>query len=82
MSDFTVTTGTAKKEPDYRKTAAELLRRCRDFYADPENERAYQEWKAGKEAKNEDHKDGILGNRGGRAGGADRGGVVHMRACG
>lgn len=31
--------------PDYRKTAAELLARCRTFYEDPENEKAYQAWK-------------------------------------
>ena len=36
------------KEPNFRKTAAELLKRCREFYQDPENERAYQEWKAKK----------------------------------
>jgi hypothetical protein len=30
-----------------------LLKRCREFYQNPENERAFQEWKAGKEAKHE-----------------------------
>lgn len=36
---------TAKEKPKYRKTAAELLSRCRGFYTDPENEKAFQEWK-------------------------------------
>ena len=39
------------KAPDYTKTAAALLKRCREFYQDPENERAYQEWKAKRDAK-------------------------------
>ena len=30
---------------------AALLARAREFFQDPENERAYQEWKAGKGAK-------------------------------
>jgi hypothetical protein len=34
-----------------RKTAAALLERCRAFYQDPENERAYQEWKDNRDAK-------------------------------
>ena len=44
---------TATTAPDYSKTAAELLARCREFYQDPENERAFQEWKAGRKAKTE-----------------------------
>lgn len=44
---------TATTAPDYSKTAAELLARCREFYQDPENERAFQEWKAGKGKQNE-----------------------------
>lgn len=42
---LTVTIQTAEEKPKYKKTAAELLERCRAFYQDPENERAYQEWK-------------------------------------
>ena len=42
---LTVTIRTAEEKPKYRKTAAELLERCREFYLDPENERAFQEWK-------------------------------------
>ena len=53
MTEMAITARTAKTEPNYRKTAAALLQRCRDFYADPENERAYQEWKARKEEQNE-----------------------------
>lgn len=41
---------TADRKPNYRKTAPQLLARCREFFKDPENERAYQEWKAGKES--------------------------------
>ena len=51
MSDLTITARTAKETPKYKKTAAALLERCREFYADPENERAFQEWKARKERK-------------------------------
>ena len=40
-----------KEPPKYRKTAAELLEKCREFYRNPENEKAFREWKAGKEAK-------------------------------
>ena len=28
-----------------------VLERCRAFYEDPENEKAFQEWKSGKEAE-------------------------------
>lgn len=41
------------KQPNFTKTAAELLNRCREFYQDPENERAYQEWQAERSGKNE-----------------------------
>lgn len=43
----------AKTKPDYTKTAPALLERCREFYRDPENEKAFQEWKAGRSGKNE-----------------------------
>lgn len=36
------------EKPDYSKTASELLKRCQDFYQDPENEKAFQEWLAEK----------------------------------
>ena len=35
----------AVTKPKHAATARELLERCRQFYQDPENERAYQEWK-------------------------------------
>lgn len=43
----------AEKKPNYQKTAPALLERCRAFYQDEENERAYQEWKAGKGGQHE-----------------------------
>ena len=33
----------SRQKPE--KVAAALLERCRQFYLDPENEKAYQEWK-------------------------------------
>jgi hypothetical protein len=42
---MTTTVRSSGKEPDFTKTAAELLKRCREFYQDPENERAFLEWK-------------------------------------
>ena len=44
---------TAEEKPNYRKTAAELLERCRAFYADPENDRDFREWKAEQERRKE-----------------------------
>ena len=41
------------KEPNYKKTAAELLKRCREFYQDPENVKAFEEWKAERSGKHE-----------------------------
>ena len=51
MTEMAITARTAKEQPNYRKTAAALLEACRLFYQDPENERAYQEWKAARSAK-------------------------------
>ena len=45
MTEIKISARTAETKPTYKKTAAELLGRCRMFYQDPENERAYQEWK-------------------------------------
>ena len=53
MDELKITARTAKDKPKYKKTAAALLARCREFYQDPENERAYQEWKARKEGQHE-----------------------------
>ena len=51
MSEMRITARKAEEKPNYQKTAAELLKRCREFYQDPENEKAFQEWKAGKDRK-------------------------------
>ena len=51
MKTIPVTTVVRVKEkPKVDALAAELLARCRQFYEDPENERAFEEWKAGKGA--------------------------------
>ena len=51
MTEMRITARASGRKPDYKKTAAALLERCRAFYQDPENERAFQEWKAGRAAK-------------------------------
>ena len=51
VSEMRITARKAEEKPNYQKTAAELLKRCREFYQDPENEKAFQEWKAGKDKK-------------------------------
>ena len=53
MTERRITARSSGKKPDYTKTAAALLERCRAFYQDPENEREYQEWKARKNQKSE-----------------------------
>lgn len=49
--EMTISAVKVKQKPKYDLMAGELLERCRKFYQDPENERAYQEWKAGKDGK-------------------------------
>ena len=51
VSETRITVSQAAEKPNYQKKAAELLKRCREFYQDPENEKAFQEWKAGKDRK-------------------------------
>ena len=41
----------AQTKPKYGTLAAELLERCRAFYEDPENEKAFREWKETREKK-------------------------------
>jgi cytochrome c-type biogenesis protein CcmE len=53
MTELRITARSSGKKPNYKKTAAQMLARCREFYQDPENERAYQEWKARKEEQHE-----------------------------
>lgn len=48
MSEMEIIVTRAMTAPDYGRTAAGLLERCRKFYQDPENEKAYQEWKKGR----------------------------------
>lgn len=50
---MTIEAARVKKKPDFRKTAAELLERCREFYRDEENEKAFLEWKAGRNVEHE-----------------------------
>ena len=40
----TISAVRVKEKPKYDTLAAELLERCRGFYRDPENEKAYQKW--------------------------------------
>ena len=51
MTELAVTVKESGKAPNFKKTAAELLQRCREFYQNPENERAYQEWKANRSGR-------------------------------
>ena len=51
MSRETISAVRVKKKPDYQKTAAELLERCRAFFQDEENEKAFQAWKAEQKKK-------------------------------
>ena len=53
MTDLRIMARASGKKPDYKKTAAALLERCRAFYQDPENEKAYQEWKARRSGEHE-----------------------------
>lgn len=46
-----ITASRTTTEPNYRTTAGLLLTACRGFYKDPENEKAFREWKDRKEAK-------------------------------
>ena len=45
MNGITITVTKATTVPQYGKTAAGLLEAARAFYRNPENEKAYQEWK-------------------------------------
>ena len=53
MKEMTITVQAGKDRPKYDRTAAELLKRCREFYQDPENERAFREWMERKGQRNE-----------------------------
>ena len=51
VSETRITVSRAEEKPNLQKTAAELLERCREFYQDPENEKAFLEWTAGRDKK-------------------------------
>ena len=51
VSEMRITATKTATKPDYKKTAVELLERCRAFYRDEENERAFQEWQAQRKKK-------------------------------
>lgn len=53
MSEMRITARSSGQAPKYDKAASALLELCREFYQDPENERAYQEWQAERSGKNE-----------------------------
>ena len=44
LTEFTVSVTVSGKKPDFRKTGAELLSCCREYYQNPENERKFREW--------------------------------------
>ena len=45
MNGITITVTKATTVPQYGRMAAGLLAAARNFYQDPENERAFLEWK-------------------------------------
>ena len=45
MSKMEITASQATTAPKYGKTADGLLEAARTFYRNPENEKAFQEWK-------------------------------------
>ena len=45
MEELRISATEAKTTINYRKNTAALLQKCREFYQDPEHERAYQEWR-------------------------------------
>lgn len=53
MTETTIRATASAQKPNYKKTAAEILQRCREFFQDPENERAFREWKDGRSGKHE-----------------------------
>ena len=59
MNGITITASKAMQAPQYGKTAAGLLDAARRFYQDPENEKAFMEWKARKEGKHERHEEAV-----------------------
>ena len=52
QAELRITAQAAKTPPKYKTAAAALLERCRAFWQEPENEKAFQEWKAGRSGQN------------------------------
>ena len=59
MSEITITVTKATTAPQYGRMAAGLLAAARNFYKDPENEKAYLERKARKEGKHEQYEEAV-----------------------
>lgn len=53
MSEMRITARSSGQAPKYDKAASALLELCREFYQDPENVKAFEEWKAERSGKNE-----------------------------
>lgn len=53
MNEMRITARSSGQAPKYDKAASALLELCREFYQDPENERAYQEWKEKRSGEHE-----------------------------
>ena len=45
VKEIQISASRVKEKPKYTMPAAALLKRCREFYEDEENEKAFQEWK-------------------------------------
>ena len=54
MKGITIEAARVKAKPKYGVLAAELLEKCRGFYEDPENEKAFRAWKDGERAEEQD----------------------------
>ena len=59
MKETRISASRARTKPKYQANAVALLKRCRAFYEDPENEKAFMDWKAGKEEKDERHEKAV-----------------------
>lgn len=46
MEKMTIRAERCRTKPNSSAAARALLERCRAFYEDPENEKAFREWKA------------------------------------
>ena len=51
VNEMPIILETAPTRINYQKTSGLILTACRNFFGKDENEKAFQEWKAGKEGK-------------------------------